>query len=382
MNPTATPTVRGVLELPERSSGWLRDPLRDFRPRTTDAIVPRKLADRYRLKEGLFIEGVAGRGHNPSGNPELVQILKVNDLPPEKFGELIPFEDGTVIDPMQTLRFETQPDQMLPRVIDLITPIGKGQRGLIVAPPRTGKTVMLEQMAIAVEANNPECYVVMLLVDERPEEVTHFRRAIKGQVLASSNDQDVEQHVRVSRIGVSMAKRLVEHGRDVVMFLDSLTRLGRAFNKTVNSGRIMSGGVDIIALQEPKRMFGAARKIEHGGSLTIIATALIDTGSRMDELIFQEFKGTGNMEIILDREMADRRVYPAIDVPRSGTRKEHLLFPPDELAQRNALRRTLVGMKPIPAMEAMLKLLTDYPTNREMLDFLARRTGSRPIINE
>jgi transcription termination factor Rho len=382
MNSTATPTVRGVLELPERSSGWLRDPIRDFRPRTTDAIVPRKLVDRYHLKEGLVLEGVTARGHGPAGNPELVQILKVNDLPPEKFGELTPFEDGTVIDPMQTLRFETTPDQMLPRVIDLITPIGKGQRGLIVAPPRTGKTIMLEQMAIAVEANNPECYVMLLLVDERPEEVTHFRRAIKGQVLASSNDQDVEQHVRVSRLGIAMAKRMVEQGRDVVMFLDSLTRLGRAFNKTVNSGRIMSGGVDIQALQEPKRMFGAARKIEHGGSLTIIATALIDTGSRMDELIFQEFKGTGNMEIILDREMADRRVYPAIDVPRSGTRKEHLLFPPDELAQRNALRRTLVGMKPIPAMEAMLKLLTDYPTNREMLDFLARRTGSRPVIHE
>jgi transcription termination factor Rho len=368
MSSVASATVRGVLELPERSAGHLRDSTRDFRPRTTDPLVPLKLVSRYRLRQGLIIEGRLGASRG--GVPELAEIISVNDQPPEKFGELTPLEDGTVIDPMEPLKFETDADLFLPRIIDLVTPIGKGQRGLIVAPPRTGKTVMLEQMAVAVEKNNQECQLIMMLVDERPEEVTHFRRAIKGLVLASSNDQETEQHVRVSKLGIDMAKRMVEYGRDVVVFLDSLTRLGRAFNKTVNSGRIMSGGVDIRALQEPKKMFGAARKIEGGGSLTIIATCLIETGSRMDELIFEEFKGTGNMEIILNREMADRRVYPAIDVPRSGTRKEHLLFPADQLEQRNALRRVITDMKPIPAMEAMLKIMKQYKSNRELLQFL------------
>ncbi|NLX60045.1 MAG: transcription termination factor Rho [Phycisphaerae bacterium] len=376
MTSTATSTVSGILELPpKKNAGHLRDPKRGFRPGATDCIVPEKLVQRYRLREGLTVEGPVESGRK-GGAPQLRDIVAVNGQDPAAFSELQPFEDGVVVDPSEALTFETASDVHLTRVIDLITPIGKGQRGLIVAPPRSGKTIMLEQMALAIQQNHPECVLIVMLVDERPEEVTHFRMATRALVLASSNDQDTDQHVRVSRMGVAMAKRLVEYGKDVVILLDSLTRLGRAFNKTVNSGRVMSGGVDINALQEPKRMFGAARNIEGGGSLTILATCLIDTGSRMDELIFQEFKGTGNMEIILDRDMADRRVYPAIDVPRSGTRKEELLFPADQLKQRFALRRVLTDMKPIPAMEGLLKLMAKHPTNGELLAFLSSGRGS------
>ncbi|MDX9710662.1 MAG: transcription termination factor Rho [Trichloromonas sp.] len=376
MTSTATSTVCGVLELPpKKNAGHLRDPKRGFRPGPTDCLVPERLVQRYRLREGLTVEGPVETGRK-GGQRQLRDVTSINGQDPAALSELRPFEDGVVIDPAEALTFETAADVYLTRVIDLITPIGKGQRGLIVAPPRSGKTVMLEQMALAIQQNHPDCILIVMLVDERPEEVTHFRTATKAMVLASSNDQDTDQHVRVSRMGVAMAKRLVEYGKDVVVLLDSLTRLGRAFNKTVNSGRVMSGGVDINALQEPKRMFGAARNIEGGGSLTILATCLIDTGSRMDELIFQEFKGTGNMEIILDRDMADRRVYPAIDVPRSGTRKEELLFPADQLKQRFALRRVLTDMKPIPAMEGLLKLLERHPTNSELLAFLSSGRAS------
>ena len=365
----ARATARGVLELQRKGGGILRDPKRCFRPRPEDCFVPDQWIKRFRLREGLVLEGPTQNSRRGQSS-QLAEISSVNSQEPELYSQLKPFEDGVVIDPTETLYFETEPDVYLTRVLDLITPIGKGQRGLIVAPPRTGKTVMLEQMAHAIEKNNPDCLLVIMLIDERPEEVTHFRTVSGGMVLASSNDQELDQHVRVSRLAVAMAQREVEYGRDVIILLDSLTRLGRAFNKTVNSGRVMSGGVDINALREPKRMFGAARNIEGGGSLTILATCLIDTGSRMDELIFQEFKGTGNMEIILDQEMADRRVYPAIDVPRSGTRKEELLFPSDELTQRHALRRVLTGMKPIPAMEGLLTVMGKYPTNGELLEYL------------
>jgi len=365
----AKATARGVLELQRKGGGILRDTKRCFRPRPEDCFVPNQLIKRFHLRDGLVLEGPTQNSRRGRSS-QLAEISSVNNDDPAAYAELKPFEDGVVIDPTETLYFETEPDVYLTRVLDLITPIGKGQRGLIVSPPRSGKTVMLEQMANAIEKNSPECLLVIMLVDERPEEVTHFRTVSGGMVLASSNDQELDQHVRVSRLGVAMAQREVEYGRDVIILLDSLTRLGRAFNKTVNSGRVMSGGVDINALREPKRMFGAARNIEGGGSLTILATCLIDTGSRMDELIFQEFKGTGNMEIILDREMADRRVYPAIDVPRSGTRKEELLFPSDQLAQRNALRRVLTGMKPIPAMEGLLTVMGKYPTNTGLLEYL------------
>jgi len=365
----AKATARGVLELQRKGGGILRDPKRCFRPRPEDCFVPNQLIQKFRLREGLVLEGPTQNSRRGRSS-QLAEISSVNGREPELYSQLKPFEDGVVIDPTETLYFETEPDVYLTRVLDLITPIGKGQRGLIVSPPRSGKTVMLEQMAGAIEKNSPDCLLVIMLIDERPEEVTHFRTVSGGMVLASSNDQELDQHVRVSRLAIALAQREVEYGRDVIILLDSLTRLGRAFNKTVNSGRVMSGGVDINALREPKRMFGAARNIEGGGSLTILATCLIDTGSRMDELIFQEFKGTGNMEIILDQEMADRRVYPAIDVPRSGTRKEELLFPAEELTQRNALRRVLTGMKPIPAMEGLLTVMGKYPTNGELLEYL------------
>jgi len=254
-------------------------------------------------------------------------------------------------------------------VLDLLTPIGKGQRGLIVSPPRAGKTIMLEQMAAAVSQNDPDVHLMLLLVDERPEEVTHFRRTTGGEVLASSNDQDVQQHVRLSRLAFAKAKAEVEFGRDVVVFLDSLTRLGRAFNKAVpSSGRTLSGGVDIHALAEPKRMFGAARNIEGGGSLTVVATCLIETGSRMDDLIFQEFKGTGNMEVVLDRDLAERRLWPAMDVLQSGTRKEERLVSAEDLHKRHLIRRRLAGNRPAEALQTLLKAMEKYPSNRQLLD--------------
>ena len=267
---------------------------------------------------------------------------------------------------------ETGPEPMTTRVIDLLTPIGRGQRALIVSPPRAGKTILLEHMAAAVRKNYPDVHVMMLLVDERPEEVTHFRRSTGAEVLASSNDLEVEQHVRLARMAFARAKVEVEFGRDVVLFMDSLTRLGRAFNKAIpSSGRTMSGGVDIRALEEPKRLFGAARKIENGGSLTVVATCLIDTGSRMDELIFQEFKGTGNMELVLSRELSERRLYPAIDILASGTRKEERLVTPEDLKKRYAIRRRLAGSKPVEALESLLAALAKYPSNREMLNALS-----------
>ena len=374
--------AKGVLEVGEKGFGFLRNPARSYQVSPNDIYVSPDIIRRQRLRAGLEIEGRAATPRK--GSPQLVEIRTINGQPVEKYASLKKFDDLTSINPTERYVLETVPDRYTTRVMDIVAPIGKGTRGLIVAAPRTGKTTLLHHIADAVLTNHPDAHTIVLLVDERPEETTDFRRSIKGgEVIASTNDQTIEDHVRTAKMAIERAKRLVEFGRDVFIVLDSITRLARAFNNYMGStGRTMTGGLDARAMEQPRRIFASARKAEEGGSLTIIATALVDTGSRMDELIFQEFKGTGNMEIILDREMADRRVYPAIDVPRSGTRKEHLLFPPDELAQRNALRRTLVGMKPIPAMEAMLKLLTDYPTNREMLDFLARRTGSRPIINE
>jgi len=383
--PSQNRTACGVLELDERSPnggpprresgprghggyGFLRLPERDFRPTGSDVFVPPGLVARFRLRTGVTLEGPVQPDKRGRGL-QLADVTTICGQPPAKYAALVPFERLTVIDPEEPLWLETGPEPMTMRVVDLLTPIGKGQRALIVSPPRAGKTILLEHMAAGVRKNYPDVTTMMLLVDERPEEVTHFRRSTGAEVLASSNDLDVEQHVRLARLAFAKAKIEVEFGRDVVLFMDSLTRLGRAFNKAIpSSGRTMSGGVDIRALEEPKRLFGAARKIEGGGSLTVVATCLIDTGSRMDELIFQEFKGTGNMELVLSRELADRRMWPAIDIPASGTRKEERLVSPEDLKKRYAIRRLLAGLKPVEALESLLAVLVKYPSNRALMD--------------
>ena len=361
-------TACGVLEVQDRGYGFLRLVDRDFRPARGDVFVPPGLVARRRLKTGLTLEGPTQPDKKGRGL-QLADVTSICGHSPDEYAGLVPFDRLTVIDPEETLWLETGPEPVTTRVLDLLTPIGKGQRGLIVSPPRAGKTIMLEQMATAVHTNYPDVALMMVLVDERPEEVTHFRRTTGAQVLASSNDQDVQQHARIARMAFAKARAEVEFGRDVVLFMDSLTRLGRAFNKAIpSSGRTMSGGVDINALREPKRMFGAARNIEDGGSLTVVATCLIDTGSRMDELIFQEFKGTGNMEVVLDCDLAERRLWPAMDVLTSGTRKEERLVPPDDLQKRYLIRRRLAGSKPAEALESLLSAMSKYPSNRELLD--------------
>jgi transcription termination factor Rho len=348
--------------------GFLRQPDRDFRPAPGDIFVPPNLVSKLRLRTGLVLEGPTQRDPRGRGM-QLAAVTSVCGHTPDEYATLKPWDSLTVIDPVDILWLETGPEPMTTRVMDLLTPVGRGQRALIVSPPRAGKTILLEHMAAAVRKNYPQVQVMMVLVDERPEEVTHFRRSTGAEVLASSNDMDVEQHVRLARMAFGKAKAMVEFGHDVVLFLDSLTRLGRAFNKNVvSSGRTMSGGVDIRALEEPKRMFGAARKIENGGSLTVIATCLIETGSRMDDLIFQEFKGTGNMELVLSRELSERRLYPAIDILSSGTRKEERLVTPEDLKKRYAIRRRLADSKPVEALEALLAALAKYPSNKDLLN--------------
>jgi transcription termination factor Rho len=295
----------------------------------------------------------------------------VNSIPFTDYTKAVRFENLTTIDPVEKFQLETSPDLIETRIIDLVTPIGKGTRGLIVAPPRTGKTTILKQIANAVAANHPEVHVLVLLIDERPEEVTDFQRSAKAEVVASSNDQDLETHVRLSRFMIERCRRIVESGKDVFVLLDSITLVARAYNSVHGgSGRTMTGGVDARALEIPRKMFASARKIEEGGSLTIIATALVDTGSRMDELIFQEFKGTGNMELILDRKLSDRRLFPAIDIPKSGTRKEEKLYPAEIVPRLHLLRRHLAGLHPIEAMPKLLELLTRWKTNQEIFDLL------------
>jgi transcription termination factor Rho len=292
-------------------------------------------------------------------------------MPFQDYTKSMRFENLTTIDPIEKFRLETSPDLIETRIIDLVTPIGKGTRGLIVAPPRTGKTTILKQIANAITVNHPEVHTMVLLIDERPEEVTDFQRSVKDEVVASSNDQDLETHVRLSRFMIERCRRMVESGKDVFVLLDSITRVARAYNSVHGgSGRTMTGGVDARALEIPRKMFASARKIEEGGSLTIIATALVDTGSRMDELIFQEFKGTGNMELILDRKLSDRRLFPAIDIPKSGTRKEEKLFAGKHLEAIRKLRRTLVDLNPIEAMETLVAACKKHKTNDELLSKL------------
>ena len=302
----------------------------------------------------------------------LIKVEAVNFEPPEKTREKIFFENLTPLYPQQRVNLETTPDNLSGRVMDLMTPLGKGQRGLIVASPRTGKTMILQSIANSISANHPEVYLIVLLIDERPEEVTDMQRSVKGEVISSTFDEPATRHVQVAEMVIEKAKRLVEHKKDVVILLDSITRLARAYNTIVPpSGKVLSGGVDSNALQRPKRFFGAARNIEEGGSLTIVATALIDTGSRMDEVIFEEFKGTGNSEIHLDRKLADRRVFPAIDIQKSGTRKEELLLPKEDLNRVWVLRKVLTPLSPVEAMELLLSKMGKTKNNNEFLSSMA-----------
>ncbi len=358
--------VCGTLELDGKGGGFLRDPKMNYRQRPKDVLVPASVVRDNVLRGG---ETVEGPGKVDKRRRLMLRAVdKVNGVGLDDHLQRAPFEDLTAIDPNLPLHFDTAGGPMTMRIIDLMTPIGFGQRGLIVAPPRTGKTVLLQQMAHGIAANYPEAYTMVLLIDERPEEVTDMRRNVRGEVIASSNDENVASHVRIARLMIAKAKRHVECGEDVIILLDSLTRLGRAFNAaTRGSGRIMSGGLDIRALTEPKSIFGAARNVEGGGSLTIIATALIETGSRMDEVIFNEFKGTGNMEIMLCREMANRRLWPAIDLPSSGTRKEELLLTPQALEMSHAIRRRLFDKGSIRAMETLLEAMGKYSTNSEFI---------------
>jgi transcription termination factor Rho len=362
--------VTGTFESDGKTGGRLRDPQANYRIRPHDPVLPKELAIRTGLRGGETIEGLAASPSTAKNGPAKVlkQLTTINGLVPDDYIETKPFEELTAIDPQEQLRFETPDGSPSMRVVDLLTPIGLGQRGLIVAPPRTGKTILLQQMAHGVATNRPDAYMMVLLIDERPEEVTDMRRNVNGEVVASSNDSDPASHVRIARLMIQKAKRMVECGRDVVILLDSLTRLGRAFNRQVrNSGRIMSGGLDIGALAEPKAIFGAARNLENGGSLTIIASALIDTGSRMDQVIFNEFKGTGNMEMMLSREMANRRLWPAIDLDQSGTRKEELLLSPQALEVSYAIRRRFLGRGPVQAMEQLLNAMGRHSTNDEFV---------------
>ncbi|MCK5113542.1 MAG: transcription termination factor Rho [Phycisphaerae bacterium] len=360
---------RGVLEVTDKGYGFLRQEKNNYRATPGDVFVGKDFI-RYRgYKTGLMIDGQVQPPTKKKGGPRLEEVTMINDKPAEEYKDILPFNDLTVVDPHPRLTLETPGGPLEMRVLDLICPIGKGQRGLLVAPPRSGKTILLQQMANAIAENNPECKLIILLVDERPEEVTDFRRKCpQAEVIASNNDQEVSNHIRITEFTLERARRMTEFNQDVVILLDSLTRLGRAYNRAVTgSGRTMTGGVDIRALEGPKRMFGAARKIENGGSLTILATALVETGSRMDDLIFEEFKGTGNMELQLDRKLAERRIWPALDIPRTGTRKEELLVEPWQLPKLHALRRTLATLNVEEEVPSLIKAIERHKTNEEFL---------------
>ncbi len=362
---------QGVLELHPNGYGFLRNPATNMLRERSDPFVPGTMIEKFRLREGVLINGLVQQARKQQG-PRLKEIVDVDGLKPEEYVNVKSFDELTPINPESWLQLETGAEPLTTRVIDLLTPLGKGQRALIVAPPRTGKTFLLQHIANAVATNYPDVTLIMLLIDERPEEVTDMRRCVQGDVIASSLDRDVESHVRLSQLVVERCKRLAEMGKDVFLLMDSITRMARAFNKWVgNTGRTMSGGVDIKALDIPKKLFATARVFEEGGSLTIVATALVDTGSRMDELIFQEFKGTGNMELVLDRKLADRRVWPAIDISQSGTRREEKLLPADTLHAVNMLRRTLSTMHHVDAMEQLTSKLGKFKTNDEFINLIS-----------
>ncbi len=361
----------GLLEMHPNGYGFLRSPSNNYSRERTDPFVPGTMIEKYGLRQGLMVRGMVQQARRQQG-PRLKEILDVDGIPPEEYVEVKTFDSLTPINPEKWLRLETGPEPLTTRVMDLLTPLGRGQRALIVSPPRTGKTIMLQHISKGISTNYPDIKLMVLLIDERPEEVTNMVRSVDGEVVASSLDMDVESHVRLSQLIVERCRRLAEMGRDVFLLMDSITRLARAFNKWVgNTGRTMSGGVDIKAMDIPKKLFATARAFEEGGSLTIVGTALIDTGSRMDELIFQEFKGTGNMELVLDRKLADRRVWPSIDITQSGTRREELLHDADTLHAVTMLRRTLTTMHPVDAMEQLTKQLGRFKSNAEFLHLIS-----------
>jgi len=359
----------GVVEVLQDGFGFLRSPDANYLPGPDDIYISPSQIRRFALRTGDTVEGQIRSPKDGERYFALIKVNKINFEDPDQVKHKVHFDNLTPLYPTKWLKMEIEDPTIKDfsaRVIDIVSPLGKGQRGLIVAPPRTGKTVLLQNIAHAISANHPECYLIVLLIDERPEEVTDMQRSVKGEVIASTFDEPPSRHVQVSEMVIEKAKRLVEHKRDVVILLDSITRLGRAYNTVVpSSGKVLTGGVDSNALQRPKRFFGAARNIEEGGSLTIIATALIDTGSRMDEVIFEEFKGTGNSEIILDRKVSDKRVFPAIDVARSGTRKEDLLVPKDQLKKVYVLRRILNPMGTMDGIEFLIDKLRSTKTNGE-----------------
>lgn len=367
-------TIDGVLELHPKGYGFLRNAEKGYIAQESDPFVPSSLVEKYRLREGVMIRGDVGPGVRNQG-PRLKEVELIDGLEPDAYAEIKDFDELTPITPHQHIRLETGPKPVTMRVMDLLTPVGKGQRALLVAPPRTGKTMLLQDIADAVSKNHPDMHLMVLLIDERPEEVTEMTRCVNGEVIASSMDRDVESHVRMSQLMIERAKRMAETGKDVFILMDSITRMARAFNKWSGGGGgggsrhsgTMSGGLHVKALDIPKKLFGTARQFDEGGSITIVATALIETGGRMDDVIFQEFKGTGNMELVLSRDLADRRIWPAIDITRSGTRHEEKLFAEEALDSVIMLRRSLISLSPVEAMEQLTRTLERFPTNTEFL---------------
>lgn len=362
-------TIEGVLELHPKGYGFLRSASNDYGARETDPFVSSSFVEKHGLREGIRIVGDLGPGTRGQG-PRLLSILSIDGGTPEEYEKLKHFDTLTPINPFEQIKLETLHGPLTMRVMDLLCPIGKGQRALIVAPPRTGKTMLLQDIANAVSVNHPEVHLIVLLIDERPEEVTEMRRTVKGEVIASSMDQDVESHVRISQLIFERGKRLAEAGKDCFILMDSITRTARAFNKWIRGGRdskIQTGGLDVRAMDIPRKMFGTARRFDEGGSLTVCATALIDTGSRMDEAIFQEFKGTGNMEMVLSRDLADRRIWPSIDISKSGTRREEKILERDLQEGITMLRRSLVSLNSVEAMDQLTRTLAKFETNREFL---------------
>ncbi|MEN8833644.1 MAG: transcription termination factor Rho [Pacificibacter sp.] len=365
-------TGNGVLEVLQDGFGFLRSPEANYLPGPDDIYVSPEILRQFGMRTGDTVEGLMQAPNDNERYFTMTSVTQINFEDPEKTRHKINFDNLTPLYPDERLNMEIQDPTLKDRsarIIDLVAPIGKGQRSLIVAPPRTGKTVLLQNIASSIGINHPECYLIVLLIDERPEEVTDMQRSVKGEVISSTFDEPATRHVAVCEMVIEKAKRLVEHKRDVVILLDSITRLGRAYNTVVpSSGKVLTGGVDANALQRPKRFFGAARNIEEGGSLTIIATALIDTGSRMDEVIFEEFKGTGNSEIVLDRKVADKRVFPAMDILKSGTRKEELLVDAKDLQKTYLLRRILNPMGTTDAIEFLISKLKQTKSNSEFFD--------------
>ena len=361
--------TEGLLDLFDGGFGYLRRRENNYIACTGDVLIPAATLRTLDIREGTLLRGAVSPMRGPQGQATVQEVEVVNGHPEGR--EFLPFERLTSIAPNRRLRLETSSEELSMRVLDLISPIGFGQRGLIVAPPKTGKTTLLQKLAGSISTNHPHAKLIVLLIDERPEEVTDFRRTVKGEVIASSSDEMSRQHVNVAEIVLEHARREVEHGRDVVILLDSLTRLARAYNREQRgSGKILSGGIDSRTMEKPRYFFGSARQAEEGGSLTIIASALVDTGSRMDEVIFQEFKGTGNMELVLDRGLFERRAFPAVDISLSGTRREELLFTPEELIKTNLLRRVLSTVKPVEAMQLLLDKMSRHPNNASFLKSL------------